>query len=563
MSTVDIEAPGSEQAALAGAIGIFSLVPTADGEDITAAAQAVLDRIEAAGGGVFYCGVPGTYILSDRLLVSSNTTVRLGNGVTFRKVNNAQNNVCMIRNKNMQSADRNITIEGGTWDGNWANNNVSLVASDKTGALTGVQGEVSLIGVANAVVQNVTIQNSNGFAVQWIGVGGRFENISWGTGTYRDGIHVNGPSSDFIIRNIRGYSRDDFVAINAWDWTISGPSVGDITDFLISDLKMTVPNDTAVTAGMVKLLPGTRASTQANVRRGVIQNVRGRCHNGVIKFNKDTNVTYGPSGVGQISDIDIRNLDRIRIINNAELLEFTQSAQNITVDGIKWDSASIARLCGLVAGETIDRLLVNNLVLTAADDNMFDIKGTITELVLSNCKHFGGAADASLVSLNNGGAITRLIINGLIQTDGGSVVFAQGNAANSETDVSISDAIITATKHPFFAVRPMRVRASNVRFINIPNNLARVDGVAFDGQFESCQASYNGGVPYTRVNSASIRHRGACVTVAAATVLTPSDGDVCAFDGTPSYAGVNVISGTGAGVYIYRGTGTVGWIKLN
>ena len=53
------------------------------------------------------------------------------------------------------------------------------------------------------------------------------------------------------------------------------------------------------------------------------------------------------------------------------------------------------------------------------------------------------------------------------------------------------------------------------------------------------------------------------IAISPTVVLKPQNNDIVNFSGTLAYTGVNVISGTGAGLYVYRGTGTVGWVKLN
>lgn len=533
---------------LAASGGVFPLVAAA-GSDITIAGQALLDAIGNAGGGTFLVGQAGTYYLSNHLLVSSHTKVVLGEGVTIKKVANATNNVCMLRNKNMQSTDTNISVIGGTWDGNYANNHSSVVASDKTGALTGVAGDLSFIGVANLTVSNITRQNSNGFGIQWIGVGAVFENISWGQGLQQDGLHINGPSSNFFISNVRGYTVDDFIALNAWDWTISSPSVGDITDGVIDGLFYEVPNGSATTAGFVKFLPGTRSATQANVRRIAVSNCGGEVHDNAFKFCLDTNMTYGPSGVGQISDITIANVENVKVTNSAAYLQFTQNTANVTVDGLSYNPNSVAaQLLTVAAGKTVDRLAINGFLMTSGADALSDIKGTITELLITNSNVIGVSSDNCFLSPNNGGAITRLIIDNLVQTAGGSVIYVQSNAASSETDVMISNSVITAVKHPFFGQQPMRVRATGCRFVSIPNDIARVDGTTFDGQFDACEASYNGGVPYTRVNSATIRHRSTSIAadLSASIITGMQAGDIA----LNSNAGLSF----GAGQCLYNGT---------
>ena len=54
--------------------------------------------------------------------------------------------------------------------------------------------------------------------------------------TRRDGVHVNGPASDGLIRGVRGDSHDDNVALNAWEWKNYAPSYGPIHHILVEDV---------------------------------------------------------------------------------------------------------------------------------------------------------------------------------------------------------------------------------------------------------------------------------------------------------------------------------------
>jgi hypothetical protein len=71
----------------------------------------------------------------------------------------------------------------------------------------------------------------------------------------RDGIHVNGPASYGIIRNIRGVTGDDFVALNAWDWRNTAPAFGPIHHILVEAI-----HGSPQLGGTdeIRLLPGTK-----------------------------------------------------------------------------------------------------------------------------------------------------------------------------------------------------------------------------------------------------------------------------------------------------------------
>ena len=72
----------------------------------------------------------------------------------------------------------------------------------------------------------------------------------------RDGVHVNGPASDGLIRGVRGDSHDDNVALNAWEWKNDAPSYGPIERIVIEDVTAR-PKDVPA-ANSIRLLPGVK-----------------------------------------------------------------------------------------------------------------------------------------------------------------------------------------------------------------------------------------------------------------------------------------------------------------
>ena len=67
-------------------------------------------------------------------------------------------------------------------------------------------------------MKNVTVRQSIAFGVHLANAHDFIvENITLEEHR-RDGVHVNGPASDGLIRGVRGDSKDDDVALNAWEW---------------------------------------------------------------------------------------------------------------------------------------------------------------------------------------------------------------------------------------------------------------------------------------------------------------------------------------------------------
>lgn len=188
-------------------------------------------------------------------------------------------NTCMVRNAYPVGArqgpvpagvepDRNLYVAGGIWTTLrtgprcWNGNTRGRAAADDQPA--GCHGVVLLNNVCGAVVRNVTVRQAMPFGVHVINSrdflveGITFEDQG------RDGVHVNGPSTWGVIRNVRGVTHDDFVALNAWEWQNYAPSFGPIDHMLVEDVVGTrraagdyaspYPDGTAE----LRLLPGVK-----------------------------------------------------------------------------------------------------------------------------------------------------------------------------------------------------------------------------------------------------------------------------------------------------------------
>jgi hypothetical protein len=121
-----------------------------------------------------------------------------------------------------------------------------------------------LSNVCGVAVRNVVIRRSRAFGVHlsnccdFVVDGLTFEEHG------RDGVHLNGPSCYGMIRNVRGVTYDDLVALNAWEWLGYTPTFGPIHHVLVEnvigtgrashDYASPYPDGTAE----IRLLPGTK-----------------------------------------------------------------------------------------------------------------------------------------------------------------------------------------------------------------------------------------------------------------------------------------------------------------
>ena len=161
----------------------------------------------------------GIYEISDTLIIHSNTRLRLSHNAVIRLRDHAacymlQNDLCGTKKFN-----QNITIEGGTWDGN----NENQPQRGKRGdAFPYVIGHIMrLDGVENLTLRDITYKDPICFSMQIINLN-KFtvENITFDHNLQNpnmDGVHVQGPAKNGCIRNIKGATNDDLIALNCND----------------------------------------------------------------------------------------------------------------------------------------------------------------------------------------------------------------------------------------------------------------------------------------------------------------------------------------------------------
>lgn len=213
------------------------------------------------------CGKP--YYLDGPLLLKSGQTLTADPETEIRL--KPGSNTCLVRNANLigfpdtpvgedAKPDTDIVIEGGIWttlatspsetNGNWRG------ASSKSNPVPGTHGVILLQNVRRVTIRNVTVRQSKAFAIHLANAreftveGLRLESHR------RDGVHVNGPASDGLIRSVQGDSHDDTVALNAWEWKNYAPSYGPIERILVEDVTGTP--DHVPSSNSIRLLPGVK-----------------------------------------------------------------------------------------------------------------------------------------------------------------------------------------------------------------------------------------------------------------------------------------------------------------
>jgi hypothetical protein len=210
----------------------------------------------------YYLDGPVVLRSGQKLTADAKAEIRLKPGSNF----------CMVRNEHVVTLntkpvpadlqlDTDITIEGGIWTtlataNNESNGNV-LGRSSAVNPAFGTHGVILLQNVRRVSVKNLTVRQSKAFGVHLANAHEfTVENITLEEHR-RDGVHVNGPASNGLIRGVSGDSKDDDVALNAWDWKNYAPSYGPIERIVVEDVTGWPGEDHEGNIA-IRLLPGVK-----------------------------------------------------------------------------------------------------------------------------------------------------------------------------------------------------------------------------------------------------------------------------------------------------------------
>ncbi len=211
-----------------------------DIHDVTAEVQALLDK----RGFVFLDS--GTYLITKPLIIHDNTHLQLAPDAMM--VLGDKSNCAIIENESLNEKGKkqnaNIRIEGGIWNGN--NENQVRRSRESRFQLTRYEDDyyygilMRFVGVKNFYIGNLTVKDPESYAMLICGANDfTVENVNFDYNLLRpnmDGVHIQGPSKDGVIRNIKGTTNDDLVALNCDDTYASEITRGNIENMLVDGL---------------------------------------------------------------------------------------------------------------------------------------------------------------------------------------------------------------------------------------------------------------------------------------------------------------------------------------
>lgn len=199
--------------------------------------QEMLDR----GGEIFLPS--GRYMIDEPLIIHDNTALTLAPDAEMFLCDGA--NCDIIHNDGLaEKYNKNITVQGGIWNGNNLNQVRQVRGFEDIGKPFDINFYYGImmrfVGVENFVFRDLTLKDPEAYPVQMSMIKNfTVENITFDYNMLRtnmDGIHVNGPAENGIIRRIRGATNDDMVALNCDDCFETEITRGPINNVQVEDL---------------------------------------------------------------------------------------------------------------------------------------------------------------------------------------------------------------------------------------------------------------------------------------------------------------------------------------
>lgn len=251
-------------------------------------------------------------------------------------VNAVTTAVAAVSGTTAYNRDRNIKVIGGVWDrqdngGGTSSNSQCMVLrfvdgftlSDLTLLSTSANGLYAILAsaVSAGIIERITY-GLNPASQKWTGT----------VGYQRDGVHIDGPATNLIIRDMFGSPGDDMVALTPMDWQAIGEdSAGDITDVTIENI-----HPVGAGANAVKVL----GAPTLTVRRIRIRNIYGSCSGvgGAVWIGNDSRQTQTTGGT--IDGVSVENLST-RPANGSPLVLLNGTGmKSISLRDLHYDNTS-------------------------------------------------------------------------------------------------------------------------------------------------------------------------------------------------------------------------------
>jgi hypothetical protein len=401
--------------------------------DDTASINRALAQVGVNGGGRVKIPWRLTpYVISDELLIYSNTHLDVDETATIKLANGANKIILGNGNKTTQSnltiIDKNIKVTGGIWDGNRPNQTLKWYGEPNVSNLIVgcfFSGVENLVFKPNKIINTVTYGAlfSNVYRVL-------IENVDVAVGDVNnpnncDGLHVLGPANDITIQNCKIRSEDNCIAFNADDVSHGQyGTVGDITKVVVNNIVI----DNYDGGQGMRLL-----SAIHKVHDVHISNITGTA--GYVMLM--STIDYG---VGDFDNITIENVNlkwyvsiwKCFMVNaNVGVLNL----KNIKIDGFNWlreNTGGIGNIC----------ILLNS---TTGTPNCVMDRVNIENFTINNMDALDGYQN--VVMVDNTTTVKTLRITGLTTRDNLVTTFLLTLSSSTITELILSDLDIDYTNN--------------------------------------------------------------------------------------------------------------------
>lgn len=375
-----------------GEVSVTDLGAVGDGvTDDTAVLQAALDAFPS----LFF--PEGTYLQSEELLIPSDRRLRFAAGAILKRADASlgAGECCNIRNSDYENGNENITIIGGIFDGN----NANQTRVDLPGYVGGAG--IRFKKVTNLSIDGWTIRNPVSFGAQlgdvhrWEIFNTRFDYTNMLANM--DGIHVNGPSSGGFGAGSKGNTNDDCWALNADDGEVYQLTAGPITDIKIDGVYCS--------SGYrgVRILSGGNRIDDIEIR-----NVAGVYSRAPILFSE---YSLGDADIGRVN---IRGVTATQTSNVEAGIYINSNFENITISDVVREvsaSTSAAIMFDQAVGGTCIVKGLTCVDLAGGIQSGIVLKGTtLDNLTVSDAVYdrtlATSATDGSFIQLSTTGTST-------------------------------------------------------------------------------------------------------------------------------------------------------------
>lgn len=291
------------------------------------------------------------YYLDNPLILYSGSVLEADTAAELRL--KPGTNTCMVRNNNIIDGqmsdiehisvpDSNIVVTGGKWTTlcvrKGIDNGNYLGRSSKADFVYGTNGVFLFSNISGLKISKIQLFEYRPFAIHVSNCSNFIVSEIRILKGDKDGVHINGPASYGIIKNISGHSSDDIVALNAWDWKGSTPTFGSIHHILIENIQTIYnpsrPKTMRLFPGYntVRLLPGVKEFEDGSRLDCPVNNIILRNVNDIGEFhlygqpNLDLaikGIKDFSAGMGLLSNIYFDNITynipgKIQIATNAD-----------------------------------------------------------------------------------------------------------------------------------------------------------------------------------------------------------------------------------------------------